>query len=181
MDECSMYLPQLNNKQIIHQLILRHGLEGLFILIPFAPHCFHQPRDFRLFDLHESSAAGVREGRVALEFSINTVRHRHPSPFALLYRLNASRLNNNVMYTYALAAVVGPRCYGTNLQQRYYPPLYNRYYSNKHTHYPKGINNLFRLSLLKQRVNGKYRQSRLPAALLGDLRSLCAACLSQRL
>ena len=176
-----MYLPQLNNKQIIHQLILRHGLEGLFILIPFAPHCFHQPRDFRLFDLHESSAAGVREGRVALEFSINTVRHRHPSPFALLYRLNASRLSNNVMYTYALAAVVGPRCYGTNLQQRYYPPLYNRYYSNKHTHYPKGINNLFRLSLLKQRVNGKYRQSRLPAALLGDLRSLCAACLSQRL
>ena len=165
MDECSRYLAQLNNTQIMHQLILRHGLEGRFILIPFAPNFFHQPRDFRLFDLRESSAAGVREGRVSLEFSINTVRHRHPSPLALLYRLNASRVNNNVMYTYALAAVVGPRCYVANLQQRYYPPLYNRYCSNKHTHYAKGINNLFRLSLLKQRLNGKYRQSRLPAAL----------------
>ena len=53
----------------MHLLILRHGLEGRFILIPFAPNFFHQPRDFRLFDLRESSAAGVREGRVASNWS----------------------------------------------------------------------------------------------------------------
>jgi hypothetical protein len=82
----------------MHLLILRHGLEGRFILIPFAPLFLHQLRDFHLFDLRESSAAGVREGMVAskADFSINTVRHRHPSPLALLYRSIASHSHRNV-------------------------------------------------------------------------------------